>query len=155
MDFNLLHFERQTETASVGASWPGSSLFAKAPTLIYRQEKWRVPRKQLIQCSMQTVMGGTNNKNVNRKFCPTLIIAEGQQSYWDGAMSVVRRPTSDVRLSSVVRQHLACVHSRGYNFGPIFTKLIQCIDIHKSSVPFENQQNPIISCRIISPWIAK
>ena len=65
-------------------------------------------------------------------------------SFWDTEMSVVRRASCGVRrASSVVRQQLACVHSRGHSFDLIFMKLGQIVDIDEISDDFENG-----SCRV-------
>ena len=49
----------------------------------------------------------------------------------------------------------ACEHDRLHFFHLICMKLTQCIDIKESLVPFENRQNLIIRCIIISPWNCK
>ena len=49
-----------------------------------------------------------------------------RMSFWDAAMSVVRRKCGRPRRPSV--NFLACVHSRGYSFDPKFMKLCQNVN---------------------------
>ena len=56
-------------------------------------------------------------------------------SFWDTAMSVVRRTCGRPRRTRRPRRpsvnFLACVHSRGNSFDPKFMKLCQNVNHHK------------------------
>ena len=59
-------------------------------------------------------------------------------SYWDSAVSVVRRPSCVVRRASSVVNFLPCVRSRGHSFGRILMKVGQDVCLDEISDEFEN-----------------
>ena len=59
-------------------------------------------------------------------------------SYWDSAVSGVRRPSSVVRRASSVVNFLPCVRSRGHSFGRILMKVGQDVCLDEISDEFEN-----------------
>ena len=59
-------------------------------------------------------------------------------SYWDSAVSGVRRPASVVRRASSVVNFLPCVRSRGHSFGRILMKVGQDVCLDEISDEFEN-----------------
>ena len=58
-------------------------------------------------------------------------------SYWDSAVSGVRRPSCVVRRPSSVVNFLPCVRSRGHSFGRILMKVGQDVCLDEISDEFE------------------
>ena len=64
---------------------------------------------------------------------------KGLKSFCDRPLSVA------CRLSTISYEH-----DQAFIYCPMFTKLIQYLDIHKSLVPFENQPDPFMHYGIMA-----